>query len=74
MSKRKPRILAKSRPASVSDKRGQAKHKSAHWYENEKSIDVYIWVETKLGNVCATARIRRAHLVEYVNRTKPRKP
>lgn len=71
MSKAKKRgPLRRSRPASVSDKRGQAKHKSAHWYENAKSIDVYIWIRTPIGNHCAVARIRRAHLAEYIARTK----
>lgn len=63
--------LRRSLPAFVSDKRGSFQNPlSAHWYENAKSIDVYIRVDTPLGAYCASARIRRADLADYIKRTR----
>ena len=39
--------------------------KSAHWYANKKSIDVYI----AANGVVLTARIPRADLVRYIKET-----
>lgn len=47
---------------------------SVHYYENAKSVDVYVWTKPKYGpRYCTVVRLRRADLADYVKRSKPAK-
>jgi hypothetical protein len=65
------RTKLNSRPAKTA-----RKHDAAWWYENARSIDVYIYVGGS-GEDAKSCRISRADLLDWIRRTSPqneRKP
>ncbi len=65
--KQKKGILRRAQTALPRKNAGSCDVRSAHWYENAKSIDVYIILA---DGYVATCRIRRALLADYIKRTR----